>query len=287
MRNKVIVVGSLHYDIVVEAPYRPEKGETLLGYRWFPKFGGKGGNQAVASAKAHCDVTMVGAVGDDNFAPFLLEYLENSGITTAFIQHKPTVGTGMSVAVMDDDGDYGAVVVSGSNLQIDTTALNDSELWRNGKILILQNEIPEQINIAAARQAKSRNISVCLNAAPAKKLSAEFSALIDILIVNAVEARDMCGIEVNELNSALRAARILAETYPQVIVTAGGDGVAFADTREQGAVPAEKVKKVVSTLGAGDCFVGNLCASLIRGAPLAESVKLANKKAAEHVSVAH
>ena len=40
----VVVVGSLHYDIMVKAPDRPRKGETVAGYAWRPKFGGKGGN---------------------------------------------------------------------------------------------------------------------------------------------------------------------------------------------------------------------------------------------------
>lgn len=281
--NKVVVVGSLHYDIVVESPYRPEKGETVLGYKWFPKFGGKGGNQAVAAAKAGCDVTMVGAVGDDNFADFMLDTLHKNRINTEFIRQKQSVGTGMSVAIMDAEGDYGAVVVSGANLQIDPHILTDERLWSDVKMLILQNEILEQTNIVAAEQAAQRNIPVCINAAPAKPLSTELSRLIDILIVNAVEARDMCGVEVNDLASALAAADKLAETYQQVIVTAGGDGVAFVNQTERGTIPAKKVK-LISTLGAGDCFVGHLCLSLIQGNALRQAVKFANVKAAEHVS---
>ena len=62
----VVVVGSLHYDIMVDAPDRPRKGETVAG-RWRPKFGGKGGNQAVAAARAGAVTRMVGAVGADDF----------------------------------------------------------------------------------------------------------------------------------------------------------------------------------------------------------------------------
>ena len=41
----VAVVGSLHYDIMVRAPYLPRTGETLIGESWWWKSGGKGGNQ--------------------------------------------------------------------------------------------------------------------------------------------------------------------------------------------------------------------------------------------------
>ena len=54
MTNSVVVVGSLHYDIMVDAPDRPRKGETVAGRSWAPKFGGKGGNQAIAAQPASC-----------------------------------------------------------------------------------------------------------------------------------------------------------------------------------------------------------------------------------------
>ncbi|WHP47907.1 ribokinase [Mannheimia bovis] len=282
MKN-VVVVGSLHYDIVVETSHRPIKGETVLGQKWYPKFGGKGGNQAVAAAKAGCSVRMVSAVGDDDFSTFLLHKLQEERIDLRFIQRIKNVGSGMSVAIMDLEGDYGAVVVSGANLLIDTSKLAQDELWHNVGMLILQNEVPEQINIAAAQQAALRQIPVCINAAPAKQLSEELTSLIDILIVNAIEAEGMCNIAVPDLESAKNAAEKLSEEYKKVVVTAGGSGVAFADGNNSGTIAAQKVK-VVSTLGAGDCFVGHLCGALIQGKLLEEAVEIANTKAAEHVS---
>lgn len=68
----VIVVGSLHYDITVDAPDRPRKGETVTGRSWAPKFGGKGGNQAVAAQRQGAATAMVGAVGGDAFGGALL-----------------------------------------------------------------------------------------------------------------------------------------------------------------------------------------------------------------------
>lgn len=282
MKN-VVVVGSLHYDIVVETTHRPIKGETVLGNKWYPKFGGKGGNQAIAAAKAGCSVRMVSAVGDDNFSTFLLHKLQAERIDLRFIQRIEKVGSGMSVAIMDSEGDYGAVVVSGANLLIDTTQLAQDELWHNVGMLILQNEILEEINIVAAKQASLRQIPVCINAAPAKELSEELISLIDILIVNAIEAEGMCDIEVHNLETAKDAAEKLAQQYKQVVVTAGGSGVAFADKHNSGIISAKKVK-VISTLGAGDCFVGHLCAALIQAKSLEQAVEIANNKAAEHVS---
>ncbi len=283
--EKTVVVGSLHYDIFVEGPHRPQKGETVMGWRWYPKFGGKGGNQALACRKAGCEVTMVSAVGDDAFAPDLLRVLKEHGINTDHVQRVPGK-SGMSVAIADSEGDYGAVVVSGSNQQIDTSLLDQDDLFAGVKMLILQNEVSDAANIAAAAAAKARGVMVCINAAPAKEMPAELAPLIDILIVNQVEASEIAHMQVEDLAQAKIAADVLQQRFPQVIVTAGGDGVAYASAQGSGTLPAHKVK-VVSTHGAGDCFVGHLCARLCQGDDLKTAVEFANARAAEHVSTVH
>ncbi|HIV16125.1 MAG TPA: ribokinase [Candidatus Avisuccinivibrio pullicola] len=281
--EKTVVVGSLHYDIFVESPYRPAKGETVLGYKWYPKFGGKGGNQALAAAKAGCEVVMVSAVGRDSFAPALLKVLHEHHIDTSHVQTAAS-GTGMSVAIADDEGDYGAVVVSGSNREIDNDSLDSDAIFKDARLLILQNEVRDETNIAAARAARRRGVRVCINAAPARPMPGELKPLIDILIVNQVEAEAVSGLKVSSLSGALSAARRMAEDYPMVIVTAGGEGVAYAGKDgTSGALPAHKVE-VISTHGAGDCFVGHLAACLCQGQSLEAAVTAANERAAWHVS---
>ena len=280
----VVVVGSLHYDIFVEAPHRPAAGETVTGVRWFPKFGGKGGNQAVAAAKQDIQTSMVSAVGDDGFADFLLAGLQTGGVDTAHVSRAEDVGTGMSVAISDASGDYGAVIVSGSNLVIDPRQLEMPKLWQGATHLMLQNEIPEETNLVAARAARSRGVSVCLNAAPWRPMSDEFLSLVDILVVNALEAEAMCGVEVNDLATAQEAATALSPRFTHVVVTAGGDGVAFASKADKFAVPGEKVK-VISTHGAGDCFIGTFVARLAAGDRFSQALELANRAAARHISM--
>lgn len=82
----VLVVGSLHYDIMLKAPRLPRRDETVAGSRWWPKFGGKGGHQAVAVARAGVPCRMLGAVGDDGFAPLLRHGLRAAGLMTAFFR---------------------------------------------------------------------------------------------------------------------------------------------------------------------------------------------------------
>lgn len=283
---QVTVFGSLHYDIMVDAPDRPRKGETVTGHAWHPKCGGKGGNQAVSAARAGVRAVMIGAVGDDDFGRALLANLDRAGVDRRFVRVASGAGSGMSVAIFDAGGDYGAVIVSGSNLTLgeaDVTAASDA-IARTA-VLLLQNEVPEAANIAAARAVKATGGRIVLNAAPARELSDDFLALVDILVVNAIEAEFLAGVAVAEtLDGAAQAARRLADLCPVTIVTAGGEGVACCErTGEAFALPAIPIK-VVSTHGAGDEFVGALAAGLARGDAMRVAVTTANAASALLVS---
>ena len=168
----VLIAGSLHYDIMVESPHLPRRDETAVGTAWFPKFGGKGGNQAVAAARARVKSRMVGAVGADDFGSLLRSALRAGGVDDSRVVTLPDAGSGMSVAIVDPTGDYAATIVSGANQRIDPAVLAQEALWADVGLLVLQNEIPETVNLAACRAARQRGIRTVLNAAPARALPA-------------------------------------------------------------------------------------------------------------------
>jgi ribokinase len=149
---------------------------------------------------------------------------------------------------------------------------------------VLQNEVTEGLNLAAAQAARTRGVQVCLNAAPYRPLSPGLAAAIDVLVVNALEAEALSGVAVGDIRGAGDAAHKLSQTFPMAVVTAGGDGVAVAEhDGESFTLPAEKVT-LVSTHGAGDVFTGALAAALVSGASLAEAARTANWTAARHVA---
>lgn len=282
--SAIVVVGSLHHDVMVEAPRLPVTGETLTGTRWYPKFGGKGGNQALAVHHTGAELRLLASVGDDSFGSVLLDTLRQHGVATDYIERLRGIGSGMSVALVDEDGDYAAVIVSGANTHTDPKRLDDASLWNGAKLLLLQNEVPEALNVLAATRAKAAGLLVCLNAAPARQLTSDFESLIDLLVVNAIEAEMLTGIAVRSMTDALAAASSLNQRFKQVVVTAGSDGAALG---EQGAdsVSIDPVTvEVTSTHGAGDVFTGTLCAELTRGSTLLQAAREANAAAARHVS---
>ena len=183
----------------------------------------------------------------------------------------------MSVAIVDAQGDYGAVVVSGVNRDV----TGAEAAGRGARVLLLQNEVPEAANIAVT-QDRTRWDTVILNAAPARPMSPDLLARLDLLVVNRVEAADMAGADL----SPDRAAQALRAKGPRaVIVTLGAQGCVLAEEGGTTALPAPRIDPI-STHGAGDAFCGALAACLARGSTLADAVGRAQDYAARIVASA-
>jgi ribokinase len=284
-KHDVIVCGSLHLDIVVHADRLPRIDETAAGSGWSQVCGGKGGNQAVQAAKFGAKTAMIGRIGNDAFGETLLKNLSVSGVETQMVEIDHSKGSGMSVAILESNGEYGAVIVSGSNLEIAHQTLDAN--WQalgGAKLLLLQNEIPHRVNVAAATCARDQSALVVYNAAPARPLSKDLLSCVDVLIVNRVEAEMITGLAVKDRSSALACLPGLGGDLRSVIITLGGEGLVVKEKSnpptEIDALPV----KVVSTHGAGDCFVGVLAACLANGQSLIEASRTANKEAAAFVS---
>ncbi len=283
--GRVAVVGSLHYDILVTGGDRPRKGETVFGKAWAWKCGGKGGNQAIEAARHGAQTAFVGAVGRDGFGEAMLGTLAAAGVDTSGIARLDGCGSGMSVAIFDPGGDYGAVIVPGSNWAITSAMLDASRPLATCDWLLLQNEVRPETNLHAARIAKSGGARVVLNAAPARDLPGDLADLLDLLVVNEIEAEMLAGTgTVDGVPSARAAAAALVARVPRVIVTLGGKGLVIA-SRDAGPVEiAGHPVRVESTHGAGDAFIGALAARLAQGAPLETAARYGNAAAAALVA---
>ena len=279
MRSPVLVAGALHLDVIVNARRLPRKDETLTGERVAYRFGGKGGNQAVAAARMGARVEMAGRVGSDDFGQRLLSALDDAGVGRRQVNTSQGA-SGMSVAIVDEWGEYGAVIVSGVNGDI---LPGDIQVPAEVDLLLLQCEIPEEVNAALISEA-SEHCRVLLNAAPARPVSADILARVDILVVNRVEAAAIAELMENAFDPEL-AARRLGKLGPRaVVVTLGKSGaLVLGSDGKPRLLPAHEVK-VVSTHGAGDAFIGALAAELARGATLREAVTFAQAAAALTVS---
>ena len=280
-RPVVLCAGSLHHDVIVEAPALPRIDQTLTGTAVRYVFGGKGGNQAAAAARAGAEAHMAAAVGSDDLAMTLRQALDDAGVRRSSVQTHPGP-SGMSVAISVPGGEYGAVIVSGANLLLRAEAV---QFPRDCAILLLQSEIAEAANLSLARRAREAGVRVILNAAPARPVLPDLLRLTDVLVVNRGEAADLLGRPEAGLD-ATRAAEDLAALGPQtVIVTMGGQGLIITHQGRLTLQPAPAVD-VVSSHGAGDAFIGAFAAEWGRGAGLDAAAAFGQTAASLHVSTA-
>ncbi len=278
--GQVAVLGSLHMDVMVYAPDRPRKGETLRGSGWGLRCGGKGGNQAVQAAVHGAQVSMISRIGADEFGEKLLANLRAAGVNTDPVLLDETAGSGMSVAIVDETGDYGAVIVSGVNMHMDAADIARTlPLIQSADVLVLQYEVPLETVAQAAQAAAAANTTVVLNAAPAYPPPADLLPYVDILVVNEVEGEMLSSIPITDRAAAFRAAERLAQQVRTVILTLGGEGAIIATGGSLFHLPAYAVR-VVDTHGAGDAFVGALAAQLSSGMDISAAVRYASAAAA-------
>ena len=278
MSGKILVVGSLHLDVIVHSSRLPKPDETLLGDNVSYRFGGKGGNQALAAAKIDVQVFMAGRIGTDNFGKQIYDTLSNQNINLDGLKMVDEA-TGMSVALIGSDGIYSAVVVSGVNQTID---LSEIAVPDDLTVLVLQNEINTDANFEIIKKVP-KSTFVILNAAPALTPNKGFFERIDLLIVNQLEAKMLLNQEPSIFNN-LDALRKLQNLGPkEVIITLGADG--YTGISKNGEIFSEPGIKVdvLSTHGAGDSFVGTLAAFICKGEPINIAAQYAQASSALHV----
>ena len=278
MAGKILVVGSLHLDVIVHSSRLPKPDETLLGDKVSYRFGGKGGNQALAAAKIDVQVFMAGRIGTDNFGKQIYDTLSNQNINLDGLKMVDEA-TGMSVALIGSDGIYSAVVVSGVNQTIE---LSEIAVPDDLTVLVLQNEINTDANFEIIKKVP-KSTFVILNAAPALTPNKDFFERIDLLIVNKLEAKMLLNEEPSIFNN-LDALRKLQNLGPkEVIITLGAEG--YTGISKNGEIFSEPGIKVdvLSTHGAGDSFVGTLAAFICKGEPINIAAQYAQASSALHV----
>ncbi len=281
MNPEILVIGALHLDVIVDAPHFPQPDETVVGNSVSYRLGGKGGNQAQAAARMGASTAMAGRIGSDEFGERIRRSFKDSGVDDRQVR-QVAGSTGMSVAIVDPRGDYGAVIVSGVNSGIDPSEIT---VPRSLKGLLLQCEIPPMVNHAAIARAP-RGCCVILNAAPYRDdalAGQEAIDRVDVLVVNRVEAAQHTGLDEMALDAERAAERLIERGPANVIVTLGGEGLHARTKDTSFELPGFNVD-VVSTHGAGDAFVGALAVELTRTSNLRSAAEFAQAAAALTIS---
>jgi ribokinase len=269
----ILVFGSINVDLVSTVDRFPSAGETVRGEHFSVLPGGKGANQALASARAGAPTWLVGAVGRDAFAANALALVSEAAVDLAYVA-RVDEPTGCATILVSATGENLIVSVSGANARADPGTIPDTLLTRRSTVS-LQHELPVEANQALAARARRNGSRVVLNASPWRPLSLDTLCSVDYLVVNEVEAAALAAAfdwprSPGEL--ALAAAGTVQDLT--VVVTLGKEGALAARDSTLLRIQAPSVC-AIDTTGAGDAFGGTLIAALDDDAPLDEALRRA------------
>ena len=298
--HTVHVVGSVNDDLRLTVVKHAVPGETITATSARRELGGKGANQAVAARRAGAIVRFVGAVGSDPAGDELVAALEAEGIDTSGVARIEHELTGRAIVSVDASGENLITVVPGANGAIEVDAVRASlAAVQQGDIVVLQLEVPFEVNAAAARAGHERGALVVLNSAPSDPRVLSLVDDLDLLVVNRSELADLiaadadadtatadataadAGAQAGTAADDLRvaAAELADRLGVRLLCTFGGDGSVLIGEGTPIEQEAHRVE-AVDTTAAGDTFIGYVVASLADDELWVDALETASRAAA-------
>ncbi|MHC9005360.1 ribokinase [Enterobacter adelaidei] len=279
--GNLVVLGSINADHILNLESFPTPGETVTGNQYQVAFGGKGANQAVAAGRSGANIAFIACTGDDDTGERVRKQLASDNIDIAPVSVVAGESTGVALIFVNAEGENVIGIHAGANAALTTERVEaQREIIANAEALLMQLESPVESVLAAAKIAHENHTTVVLNPAPARVLSDELLALVDIITPNETEAEKLTGIRVENDGDAARAARALHDKgIGTVIITLGSRGVWASINGEGRRVPGFKVK-AIDTIAAGDTFNGALVTALLEGKRMDDAIRFAHAAAA-------
>lgn len=284
--SKILVVGSLNLDYVIEVENMPKAGETIFGKSLKKIPGGKGANQAYAIGKLGGDVAMIGAVGDDDAGQILLNNLKSVNVDTSGIEIVNDNVTGQAYIYVDDNGQNCITVISGANAVVNRDMIDrNMELIDDAEYVVMQLEVPIDTVKYVKDIAISKGKKVIIDPAPAiKNPDTNLWRGCYIIKPNELELATLTGKKLNNIEEYKKAAIELQKTGADfVISTLGGDGAIAYDGENIKNFDCKKTT-VVDTTAAGDTFTAGLVIGLNEGKSIEEAINFGQSAAAITVS---
>ena len=268
MTGSVVVIGAINVDLVVTGAKLPGPGETVTGGAFAQHQGGKGGNQAVAAARAlggH-GVVMIGSVGNDALGHDALDALRKEGVATS-VTMRPGVPTGVALICVGPDGENQISVAPGANAELTAGDVTSAfgQITR-AAVVLASLEVSHGAVRAAAAWSIEHDVPLLLNPAPAQPWTSEIAAMATYVTPNEHE---------------LEALGDLPD-HVVVVETVGKDGAVIRTGGDEERIAAPTVD-AEDTTGAGDCFNGVFAAGLAEGFDVSQAARRAAAAAAMSV----
>lgn len=271
---KIAVVGSFAVGMTMRTPELPVFGQTLLGSDFDMGPGGKGSNQAVATARLGATSSIAAIVGDDKLSEIATDLYQREGVGTAHLTRTNQRATGVGFIIVNTKGDNFIILDMGANELMDDRFVDAVEKTIAASDVVMSVlEIPVPAAKRAMELGRKHGVTTIFNPAPAQVLPSDMFGSVDYLTPNESELRILLGLPPDDPRPTPALAKELrGRGARNLVVTMGDKGtLVLTDTVEE-IVPGCRVD-VVDTTGAGDAFNAGLAVGLGEGRPLVDAVR--------------
>ncbi|MFN8457630.1 MAG: ribokinase [Anaerolineae bacterium] len=273
----VTVVGSFAVGMTIRTLRMPIFGETLVGSDFDMGPGGKGSNQAVATARLGANSFFAGIIGDDKLGEIATDLYAREGVDTTYLTKTNRMATGVGFIILNEGGENGIILDMSANKLMDAAFVDsvEAQIARSDVVMSVL-EIPVAAAVRAMELGRKHGVRTILNPAPATKLDPVALQYVDYLTPNETELRILMGLPPDDPTPTVElAAQLRQQGVGNLIVTRGGKGALILTDHGLEEIPGVLVE-VVDTTGAGDAFNSGLAMALAEGFSLSEAVKYAN-----------
>ncbi|MEQ9691026.1 MAG: ribokinase [Bauldia litoralis] len=270
----ITVVGSFAVGLTMRAPKLPIFGETMLGTDFDMGPGGKGSNQAVATARLGAKSSLLAILGTDKLAGIATDLYAAEGVDTTLVTERSERPTGVGIIILNDKGENFIILDMGANELMDARSVDagDARIATSDVVMAVL-EVPVEAAARAMELGRKHGARTILNPAPAKPLPDAIFASVDYLTPNESELRILLGLSPDDPRSSRDLAQELRRRgVRNVVVTLGRTGALILTDDLDVTVPALTVD-VVDTTGAGDAFNSGFAVALAEGRDIVDAVR--------------
>lgn len=277
---KIIVIGNVVADIVVHPVDDVPRTRSLHPESITFHSGGCAANPAVGLARLGVEAQLVACVGQDQFGDALLDTWRAAGVDTRYVKQLPEVGTGVSIVLVDRNGERRFIATPAANQRLTAAALPPAALEGAFALHVggffAARGLEDGTLASLLQLAQSKSVLTSLDPVSGsahERRNALYPLLphLDILLLNNIEGHKIT----DKQQPHAIANALLAHGVGTVIVKQGATGCVVMGKHGPLTIPAYPANTIDST-GAGDAFAAGLLASLARHDRFSDAVRWAS-----------
>ena len=273
--NRIWVIGGANMDIIGSAHHPLKEHDSNIGsVRTY--FGGVGRNIAQASSELGENVIFVTCFGSDDYGDLIEKHCRDLGIDTSFSIKSSRYPTSTYIAILDENRDMHIAMNDMEILEEITKEVLDRALknMTGEDIMVIDSNFKPELIEYLVNNSPARIAADPVSAAKVPKLGPVMDR-INIFKPNAIETKELTGIDIINDKTAKEAARwFLEKGVEEILITLGKDGV-ICGTRDRISRITHKTVEMNSANGGGDAMFGAYLAKRHRGNSVSEAVEFA------------